>query len=296
MRWSTVIAMPLSAVAVASAFAAGPPSEPQSLLDPKLLYRNLVDRYRGLVDYSDSVTMEQRTVERASCSKPSTIERALDCQVHGGTLAVRTSDVRDEATRVVSSFEGASDGRDTSVLSRLKRASQLWLLPHLSLRFAEEPLRSMQGAGGTLVPTTVESVTIGSKEMLRLHLVSARDTSKVESNSRPSRDATVDLFVNPRSMLVERIEHSREIAEGVRYEATIEIKPARASPAPAKTLDPAGEPATDAPRSLDPGSGDHDAPIQPKRAKPAAEDPVAQPPAPPAPPAPLCPPTLPAVV
>jgi hypothetical protein len=56
----------------------------------------------------------------------------------------------------------------------------------------------------------------------------------------------MDLFVNPESLLIERVEHVREIAEGVRYEATLEITPERAvtapdAPAPARPAERAPE-------------------------------------------------------
>ncbi|MFO0826907.1 MAG: hypothetical protein U0572_02065 [Phycisphaerales bacterium] len=200
-------------------------------IDPAEFFRSLVDRYRTLTEYQDSVKLEQRTVERSSSVQSAPVASAIDCSVRNDRLALRTSDLRAETMRSALPWTSECDARDGSPLGRMRLASQLWLLPHLSLRFAEEPLRSMQGAGGTLVPMTVETVTVGEKSLVRLHLVSRHDDAP-SGGAASSRDATVDLFVNPRSMLVERIEHSRELAEGVRYEATIEISPERAVAAP----------------------------------------------------------------
>lgn len=185
-------------------------------IDADTLFGKLVDRYRGLALYQDSVKLAHRTVERTA-QPSSSVQQSMGCTVDGTTLAVISSAL---------GTGGSCDAQDASPLAKLELARQLWTLPHLALRFAEEPLRSMRGGCGTLVPTQVDEVTIDQKQLLRLHLTSERDpTGAVEVSCEES---TVDLFVNPQSLLVERVEHSHTIAEGVRYEATLEITPERA--------------------------------------------------------------------
>ncbi len=205
--------------------------------DPLVFFRSLVDRYRGLSEYSDSVTLERRTVE-SSAPAASAVGERLDCHVQGSTLAVNSSSVA-STSRL--------DTKDASPASRIRLASQLWSLPHLALRFADEPLVSMDGTGGSLVPTQVDEVLIGGKSYLRLHLVQSGsapaantdglaapaaeprpDHVVAASATVPAGTTSLDLFVNPRSMLVELIEHRRTLAEGVAYEATIRITPERA--------------------------------------------------------------------
>lgn len=247
-------------------------------VQPEQLFQSLVDRYRGLSEYQDTVRLQHRTVDdgaivdsAVSASGESqgvtrdgdggrdlpcpTTEgdtrstvgiQIMDCLVSGSTLAVRASDLRDAAVRSV--VGDACDATDASAAGQLRLASRLWLLPHLSLRFADEPLRQMHGDGDALTPVAVDTVTIGTKELLRLQLTSSRPDEITPDAAdggdivppngsgahRPARSAkrpsTVHLFVNPESMLIERVEQSREIADGVRYESTIEITPERAVP------------------------------------------------------------------
>jgi len=193
----------------------------------------LVDRYRSLALYRDSVKLAHRTVgthaatDATDAARGETFEQAMDCFVDGATLAVRSSAL---------DGNGSCDTRDASPLARLALSQRLWTLPHLALGLTDEPLRSMQGDGcGVLVPTTVEHVTIDAKRFVRLHLESEKPVAGAEP---PCEQSTVDLFVNPASMLVERVEHSRAIAEGVRYEATLEITPERAISVPAAEAEP----------------------------------------------------------
>ncbi|MBL9147502.1 MAG: hypothetical protein JNM94_02295 [Phycisphaerae bacterium] len=261
----------LLAASATPAMAQVAPTERSRPLDPAELFRSLVDRYRNLTVYEDTVRLEHRTIDGERRRTDGAVDetaggvnasRLMDCFVNGSTLAVRSSDLRSTAADC--------DAADQSLAGRLRLERQLWMLPHLSLRFAENPLKSMQGTGGELVPVAVEPVTIGAKELLRLHFVSSAPIDatnatdggvmspapanapngaapRTPSVSMP-REATMDLFVNPRSMLIERVEHSRDIADGVRYEATLEITPERAVPAADRPQDePTPAPATPEP-------------------------------------------------
>jgi hypothetical protein len=208
-------------------------------IDANTLFGKLVNRYRGLSFYQDSVKLAHRTVnesdagakplverqeaatrsERTQANTPRTSrEQSLDCKVNGTFLDVVSS--------VIGS--GAScDARDTSPIGKLALARQMWTLPHLALRFADEPLLSMRaGDCGPLIPILVEEVTIDARPMLKLHLQSEK--AGPANGEERCHESTVDLFVNPTSMLVERIEQAHGLGDGVRYEATLEITPSRA--------------------------------------------------------------------
>lgn len=216
-------------------------------LDAGTLFGKLVDRYRGLALYQDSVKLAHRTIAAEPELPSVAVSQSMGCTVDGSTLAVISSAL---------GTGGSCDTRDASPIAKVELARQLWTLPHLALRFADEPLRSMRGGCGTLVPTRVEEVTIDERPLLRLHLESARPADGEEGSCEES---TVDFFVNPHSLLVERVEHSHTIAEGVRYEATLEITPERAVSAPAAPETPTSTPSAPA------------APPQPTVAPPTAQ-------------------------
>lgn len=193
-------------------------------MDANTLFGKLVHRYRGMSFYQDSVKLAHRTVapstgDTANPNEPIRSEQSIDCVVDGSYLDVVSS---------VLGGGASCDARDVSPIGRLTMARQLWTLPHLALRFADEPLRSMHGGGecGSLVPTRVEEVTIDARQLLRLHLES--EQSKATDPLARCEQSTLDLYVNPASMLIERIEHSHGLGEGLRYEATLEIRPSRA--------------------------------------------------------------------
>lgn len=226
-------------------------------IDANTLFGKLVDRYRGLSLYQDSVKLAHRTIDGATATSTST-QQSMGCTVDGSTLAVISSAL---------GTGGSCDSRDASPMAQLELARQLWTLPHLALRFADQPLRSMRGGFGSLVPTTVDEVTIDRKQLLRLHLES--DGEVVVAAGTECDESTVDLYVNPQSLLVERVEHSLTIAEGVRYEATLEITPERAVATPAAT--PAATPVLAEPTA--PTATPAPAPVP--SASPPAESPAA---------------------
>jgi hypothetical protein len=247
-------------------------------IDANTLFGKLVDRYRGLSFYQDSVKLAHRTVTRSLRGEPvpqepARSEQSIDCRVEGTLVDVVSS---------VLGGGASCDVKDASPLSRIALERQLWTLPHLALRFSDEPLRSMHGRGdlGVFVPTRVEQVTIDERPLLRLHLESDRSLP-VESATKQEL-STLDFFVNPRSMLIERIEQSHGLGEGIRYEATLEITPNRAvgdSPAASTegpAVAPASEPALVLPASLPAADlGPAPAPAVPS---PPATDPSTAPP------------------
>ncbi len=276
------------------------------------LFEQLVQRYRGLVLYKDSVRLAHRTVTVAAAEdanihgpverspvdrdRTASAEHSLGVTVEGSTLAVISS---------AFGLGGSCDSQDASPLARVELARQLWSLPHLALRFADEPLASLRGGCGTLVPTIVERVRIGDRTLLRLHLESpverdrARETQPAVAEGHPASapgasaervsrggfsegsesdgsvgaepfacgPSTMDLFVNPESLLIERVEHVREIAEGVRYEATLEITPERAVAAPA--TGPEQQPAAPPAAASTPPSSAASAPSAPAVGRPS---------------------------
>lgn len=232
-------------------------------LDANTLFGKLVDRYRGLSFYKDSVKLAHRTVvPQAPAATAPAVEQSIDCTIRGTLLDVVSSAIG----------AGAScDARDVSPVGKLALAQQMWLLPHMALRFADEPLRSMHGGDcGALVPTSVEEVTIGERPLLRLHLQSGGAAPDPATTCEPT---SLDFYVNPQSMLIERIEHTHELGKGVRYEATLEITPSRAVGEPTPpTLDPG-----DAAPASGPATGPSEAPASKNEPAPKQPAPTTEP-------------------
>ena len=96
---------------------------------------------------------------------------------------------------------------------------QLWLAPHLILKFTDEPLMELrEGIEEGFTPTSVEQVLLGDKPMWLLQLQSGDGLSS-------GFDAKFDFFVNPDSMLIERIEGIQHLPDGSDFITTLDITP-----------------------------------------------------------------------
>jgi hypothetical protein len=81
--------------------------------------------------------------------------------------------------------------------------------------------------------TGAESVTIDNKPMVHVELKSGDGSSE-------DCQAKFDLFVNPDSMLIERIEGEQVLPDGANYSTTLQITPGEvASPQAETPLEPA---------------------------------------------------------
>lgn len=185
----------------------------QSLLvDPMDFFTVLVERYRGLVAYADQVRLIQ-TIEKAG-DTPFQTDRQLICQIDpDGRLRVRTA-----ASEVRRSLGlGAAMRRDEAA-EQLQRRYDLWLMPHMVLKYADQPLREFrEGINEGFTATEATEVTVGEKPMVQVTLRSGDE-------QQPAA-AEFELFVNPDSMLIERIVGAQRLPNGASLETTMEITP-----------------------------------------------------------------------
>lgn len=185
-------------------------SVPASLLveDPIEFFERLVDRYRELRSCREEVRIETITED------PSTDDPAIRstvrvvAEIGDDRLEVRSSELVEEAIDLLGPDEAEGSSGATE--------SDLRLLPHMRLRFSVDPLEGFGGSGSkTLRPSEMDTVLLDEREMVRVEL------RRGESGSP---DASFKLFVDPESMLVERIEGEEWLPGGLHHQTTVRIE------------------------------------------------------------------------
>ena len=247
-------------------------------LDPLIFFDELVERYRGLTAYTDLTHIIQVTRHYDEQTPSQRTETRVSCELAEGELNVVTPGLQ------LGLQLGRGLGLDLPIepseeTKRSKRRYDLWLLPHMALKFAEKPLEELrEGVPKGFTATEAEEITIDDRPMVHLELTSG-DGLSGDYNAR------FDLYVDPESMLIERIEGRQRLPDGGDFETTYHITPTRSEggqPAqPANTLEDPATPAT--PPAAQPGTSIGESPsLQP--ADPEAADASATPPmTPPAP-------------
>lgn len=205
-----------------------PPANPATSVtqDPLSFFQQLVDRYGALVTYQDSVDAVFLT-DRAG-EEPHRVETRIACEIKEGALRVETpgSQLREAAGLELPVGK-------TPAVEALVMRYKLWLAPHMALRFTDDPRREFrQGVEEGFTPTRVEPVSVGRRQLVHLELRSGDGLSE-------ECDARFDLFVNPATMLIERIEGTERLPGGALYRTFLEISPIRAEDAPAPPPQPA---------------------------------------------------------
>ena len=181
-------------------------------VDPKLFFESLVARYRGFDRYEDTAHLVQ--VNSLPGRKPQTVESDIACVVENGDLTVRTPSrqVRDAAGLNV-------PVKLTPKMKEILRQFDLALAPHMALRFADEPLKEIVlGVDECFTPTSAQMIDSEGKKLMHVELRSGEGMSE-------NRRATCDLYVDPESMLVRRVESEQVAADGSRFQTTLEITP-----------------------------------------------------------------------
>jgi len=214
-------------------------------IDAVCFFDRLVDRYRRLDTYEDVAEVLQ--VHQRIGERPRRVETRIGCVITDGRLRVRTPSSR--------AWSAAQTLRRSSAMDKAAMRYDLWLAPHMALKFAREPAKKFRdGVKEGFTATEAESVTIENKKMVHLELKSGDGTSD-------DCAATFDLYVNPESMLVERITGQQRMPDGANYETTLTITPTRVEdevPEPPVVLDepvaePEGEPVPTAPPPMSGG-------------------------------------------
>lgn len=196
----------------ASAAALAPDESITPSIDPAVIFQQLVKRYKGLHFYRDTSRLVQITSREGE--EPSRVETEIGCEVRNGALTVQTP-----ASQARSSVGLDLPVRPSPAAEAAQRHMELWLAPHMSLKFADEPLKDFRrGVQEGFTPTDVESVTIDDRKMLHVEL---------RSGDGLSEDCTAkfDLFINPDTMLVERIDGKQRMPDGANCTTSLHITP-----------------------------------------------------------------------
>jgi hypothetical protein len=252
-----------SGPALRAAENAAPRPEAAAELDPAEFFSRVVDRYRDLLHYQDQTRLTQTITgedERAQ-----TIETEIACRVEGESLKVTTPlrQLRDPlGLRALLASSPA--------LERWRHRYDLWLAPHMALKFLDRPLREFRaGVREGFVASEARSVVVDDRTLVQIKLRSAEPASGAEP-------AEFDLFVNSRSMLIERIEGDQSLPDGGSLHTRLDITPIEYSSAgegggdsqPGAAL-PAAAPTSPAPAPPVPESAPSGVPAAPRGEAPA---------------------------
>ena len=181
-------------------------------IDPVCFFETLIARYRCLEAYEDIAKVIQVT-ERLG-EQPLRVETLIGCEIEDDRLLIETP-----ASQIRRTVGLNVRYRKSPAIEAAELSYNLWLAPHMALRFAEEPQRGFRpGVRDGFTPTEAESVTIDEKPMVHLQLKSGDGQAE-------ACESQFDLYVNPDSMLVERITGQERLPGGANYQTTLEITP-----------------------------------------------------------------------
>ncbi|NNF45116.1 MAG: hypothetical protein HKO59_15120 [Phycisphaerales bacterium] len=196
-------------------------------IDALCFFDALVERYRRLDAYADVADLRQ--VMRRVGETPHAVETRIGVEVEDGRLNVKTPASEWRA--------GIARGlRGSAAAAALKQRRDLWLAPHMALKFTEEPVRHFRsGVDEGFTATDAHTVRVGERSMVHLELRSS-------GNEDTDPTATFDLYVNPESMLVEKITGQQRLPDGAEFETTLDITPIFSRTTPRPDPNESGEP------------------------------------------------------
>lgn len=212
----TATAVGLAVASTGFASAPGPsggdvpgisPSPRQAEVIPDALefFQRLVARYRSLERYAEEAEVVQVTSDPASEVPPVRSRVRVRARIEGNALDVESSSA---AERIAEFLEADPDSGVSE--------ADLRLLPHLRLRFEDEPLENFRpGTRQAFRPAELDRVTVDDRELVKVELL---------SGSTGSPDARFSLFVNPERMLVERVEGDEWLPGGIRHRTSVTIE------------------------------------------------------------------------
>jgi hypothetical protein len=183
------------------------------LLEAKRFFDQLVERYRNLTSYSD-VSRIIQIVQHAGEPESQRVETEISCEVDDGALRVQSS-----ASQLRRLFGIELPVAKPGPVEQAELRYQLWMLPHLTLKFADQPLEQFRdGVEDGFTATDMSKVIVDDRPMVQLELRSGR-------REDGEAEATFDLLVDPDSMLIERIHGHQRLPDGGNFETTVEITP-----------------------------------------------------------------------
>lgn len=183
----------------------------ETRIDPGAFFHDLVNRYRNIKTYADVADVVQ--VTRRDGAEPREVRTRVQSTIVDGRLRVRTPGSTWRRTLHTMPF------RTSPVHNRAADAYALWLAPHMSLKYADPKKHEFRaGVPEGFTATEAERVHVGDKPMVQIGLKSGDGTSG-------DCLATIELLVNPESMLVERIQGAQRMPDGATFETTLTIHP-----------------------------------------------------------------------
>ncbi len=210
-------AIPVAALAMSAMIAmAGPAiaqdvTVPDAVADPGAVFDTLVDRYRRLDAYEDTVEVVE-IITRGE-QRRHRVETRLRCRIENDRLHVDSPG--GQVRRGVGL--GGPVSRSAAVESLVLRYN-LWIAPHMVLRFKENPLAEFRlGVPGGFVPASAKETSWRDRPYILLELKAADD----------ALDARYELWVNPDTMLIERITGRQTLPDGADYQTILSITPTR---------------------------------------------------------------------
>jgi hypothetical protein len=196
--------------------AAGPTAE-AAVVEAESIFEALLERYRGLTAYEDVADIVE--VRTRAGRPPLRVETRIACRLEGDALTVTTpgSQVRTGA--------GLDVAIDSSpAMEALVLRYNLWLAPHMALHFLDDPLKELRpGVPEGFRAAGAETVTVDQRRLVRLELSSAEPAGPADAEPA----ARFEFWVDPRSMLIQRIDGRQRLPDGADYRTTLEITPLR---------------------------------------------------------------------
>lgn len=211
------------AIVLAGLLGAPPPAAGDPPLDAAVVFGQLARRYRDLTVYRDTTTAVE-VIEPAE-GEPRRTETTFVCDLRDGKLRIITpgSQLRKEVgiDKPESGAAGKGDKGGMDGMDKLVHRYNLWLAPHMALHFAREPLADFrQGVPEGFRPARAQWVTLEERRFVKLDLVAG---SPPEAD--PAGTASFNLWINPRSVLIERLEGRQNLPDGTTQHIVLEIRP-----------------------------------------------------------------------
>ncbi len=186
---------------------------------PGAIFDTLVERYRQLVDYEDTVVVVE-TVTRES-QEPHRVETRLTCRIENDRLRIDTPGAQARGRVGL----GTPVVRSTAMESLALRYN-LWIAPHMALRFKQDPLGEFRlGVPQGFIVAGVEQASWRDRPLIKIRLEAA---AVEDAGADAAKTAQYELWVNPESMLIERVTGHQTLPDGAEYEITMDITPIRA--------------------------------------------------------------------
>lgn len=184
------------------------------------IFDTLVQHYRQFVDYEDRTAVVE-TVTRES-QEPHRVETRIACRIENEHLRIDSPGAQLRGGVGLPGPVARSDAMESLALRY-----NLWIAPHMALRFKEDPLAEFRlGVPQGFVVAGAEQTTWHDRPLVRIELKAAGEPSADAPDAVP---AQYDLWVNPDSMLVERVTGSQTLPDGAQYATEMDIEVIRAN-------------------------------------------------------------------